>query len=340
MKNSGIFILILFVLQGCVKTDLPGPDLLDFPYELELPAGFPPPPIPEDNALTQNRVALGKILFHDVRLSGDNSISCADCHFQEFAFADPNPVSIGVDDAVGVRNSPSLANVAYVDSLFWDGGVPTLELQVLAPIHNPLEMNEHIRDILDKLHDDQHIQDLSLSAYGRKLDMYVVTRALAAFERTLISGNSRFDQYYYEGQDVFTEDELAGWELFQSANAQCSSCHSGFNFTNNSFENIGLYEEYTDAGRERITLDPADNGKFRVPGLRNVAVTAPYMHDGSVATLEDVVELINAGGVGHPNQSELIHPLNLSTLEKQQLVAFLKTLTDEEFITNQAFQVE
>lgn len=332
---------LTFILQSCEKASLPEITLFDIPYELEVPSGFPEMPMPADNELTVNRVELGKILFHDKRLSRDNSISCASCHLQELAFAEGLPTSIGIDGAIGPRNSPSLANIGYVDSLFWDGGVPTLELQVLAPIHNALEMDSHIQDVVEKLGTDSEIQRLSKVAYDRELDIYVITRALSAFERTLVSGNSRFDQYYFQGDaNAFTEDEIAGWELFNSETTKCASCHGGFNFTDNSFQNIGLYEEYADAGRERVTLNSNDNGKFRVPSLRNVGLTAPYMHDGSIATLPDVMEFLNGGGHAHANKSELIQPLNLNETEKGQLLDFLETLTDEEFIYNHEFQLD
>jgi cytochrome c peroxidase len=217
MRTLVAILSLVLTLQSCEKASLPEFTVYDFPYELEIPSGFPDIPIPADNELTVNRVKLGKILFHDKRLSRDNSISCASCHLQELAFAEGLTTSIGIDGAVGPRNSPSLANIGYVDSLFWDGGVPTLELQVLAPIHNALEMDSHIQDVLDKLGSDNEIQKLSRIAYDRELDMYVITRALSAFQRTLISGNSRFDQFHFQGEvSAFNESEIAGWELFNS----------------------------------------------------------------------------------------------------------------------------
>jgi cytochrome c peroxidase len=336
-----VILSLAALLQSCEKASLPTWDIYDLPYELDLPQGFPEMPIPAGNELTVKRVELGKILFHDKRLSRDNSISCASCHLQELAFAEGLITSIGVDGAIGPRNSPSLANVGYIDSIFWDGGVPTLELQILAPIHNALEMDSHIQDVLDKLGADIEILRLSKIAYDRELDMYVITRAISAFERTLISGNSRFDQYAYQGQEnALSPSEFAGWELFNSTETQCASCHSGFNFTNNTFQNIGLYEDYEDAGRERVSLNPADNGKFRVPSLRNVGLTAPYMHDGSLATLEEVIDFFNEGGHMHANKNALVHPLNLDETQKGYLIDFLETLTDEEFIYNSEFQLD
>ena len=336
MRNRLIIATIIILASGCIRRE---PSLVvneDRPYELDLPVGFPMPEIPEDNQLTYYRVELGKLLFHDTRMSRDESISCASCHLQSEAFADHQPIAVGIDDRIGLRNTPTLTNVAYNDRFFADGGVPSLELQVLAPIPNENEHDFTTLEIIERLKDDDQVQMMSSMAYGREFDSYVITRAIASYERTLISGNSRFDQFHFQGKNVLTQQELDGWQLFQEK--QCVSCHSGFNFTDNQYHNIGQYAEYADAGRERISMDPADNGKFKTPTLRNIELTSPYMHDGSKESLEEVVEFFNSGGVGHVNQDERIVPLDLEESEQQALIAFLKSLTDEEFVTNPEFQ--
>ena len=178
---------------------------------------------------------------------------------------------------------------------------------------------------------------LSEVAYGRDFDSFVITRALAAFQRTLISGNSKYDRVQL-GLDTFTAEEQAGLDLFTSEATQCASCHSGVFQTNFEYANVGLYEDYPDLGRQLVTTNPEDGGKFKTPSLRNVALTAPYMHDGSLATLEEVIAHFNAGGVGHPNQDARIQPLGLDAAQQGQLLAFLYTLTDSTFTTNPAYQ--
>jgi cytochrome c peroxidase len=177
---------------------------------------------------------------------------------------------------------------------------------------------------------------MAQKAYNRPLDAYVITRALANFERSLISGNSRADQYA-RGKQSLNEEEIVGRNLFYSARTNCSQCHNGFNFTNYAFENNGLYTYYKDPGRYRLTLNPSDSALFKVPTLRMVSQTAPYMHDGSIATLEHVIDHYNSGGRNHPHKSPLIRPLGLDNEEKKALVAFLRALSDNEFIHNQYF---
>lgn len=307
-------------------------------YDLRIPAGFPEPAIPEDNQLTNTRVELGRRLFYDPVLSLDSSVSCATCHFQHLAFADPAPLSEGVDGRTGLRNSPALFNLAYAESFFRDGGVPTLELQVLAPISDENEMDNNIVTVVERLQRIPAYVELCQEAYGRTPDPFCLTRALAAFERTLISGDSRYDRHSYHGESgALNAAEIRGLNLFQSDALKCAECHSGFNFTNEDFRNNGLKAVYPDTGRARITLDPADAGKFKVPSLRNVALTAPYMHDGSIATLGEVIDHYAAGGMGHRNQDPLVAGFVLSDAEKADLIAFLESLTDEVFIRNPVF---
>ncbi len=308
--------------------------------DVTVPPGFPEIVYPTDNRPTEERVELGRLLFHDVRLSRDQSISCATCHIQEHAFAEPKAVSEGVDGTAGFRNSPSLANIAWHPRLFMDGGVPTLELQVLAPFDNHAEFDASITEVSDELRHDETLNRLAQKAYGREFDPYVMTRALAAFERTLISGNSKWDRYLNGNARALSDEEKAGMDLFFSPRTQCSTCHSDVLMTDFSFRNIGLYSDYADEGRQRVTTFEEDNGKFKVPSLRNVALTAPYMHDGSVESLQSVVAHYNGGGEDHPAKDSLIEPLNLSLTEQAQLVAFLEALTDETFVTNLDFAMQ
>jgi len=307
--------------------------------EFALPTGFPTISYPEDNAFTTARWELGKKLFYDNILSVDTSINCSSCHKSALAFSDDVSFSNGVKKRPGTRNSPSLANVAYHPYLTREGGVPSLEMQVLVPIQEHNEFNFNIVDAGERLMQDSAYVAMSQEAYGRDPDYYVITRALANFERTLISGNSSYDKYTFQNQpNALTKDEKLGMNLFYSEKTNCSGCHSGFNFTNYSFENNGLYQEYPDEGRKRLTGKEEDEALFKVPSLRNIALTAPYMHDGSIASLDAIIEHYNTGGKSHYNKSDLIRPLHLTELEKGQLLAFLHSLTDHEFITNEKFK--
>lgn len=302
-------------------------------YTYAIPANFPKMDIPADNQPTKERIALGKMLFFDPILSKTNNISCGSCHFQKNAFADHKALSIGVNDRKGTRNSPTLANIGYHIAFFADGGVPSLELQVIAPIENPLEMDLPIDSAIARLNQNKDYVDFFQLAYGRNPDLFSLIRAIACFERTLLSGNSIYDQAE-QGKLQLTSSELRGKQLFFSDSLNCSQCHGGFNFTHFAFENNGLYQNYDDKGRQNVTVRPQDEGKFKVPSLRNIELTAPYMHDGSFENLEKVIEHYENGGQKHKNQSNLIQGFSLSKEEKQDLINFLKTLTDITFTNN------
>lgn len=314
-------------LAACQKAELP--------YALPLPEGFPMPEIPEDNQLSEERVALGKKLFFDPLLSRDSTISCGSCHFQENSFADPRQLSVGIDGRLGLRNSPSLANIAYRENFFFDGGVPSLELQVAAPIEDHNEFDFNLVDLVARLKAHPTYPAEFKEAYGTEPSAYSLSRAIASFERTILSGNSAYDQFKRGNNNALSDSEKRGMQLFFSDQTACGNCHSGFNFTNEEFINIGLYNDFSaDPGRRRVTALEEDIGKFKVPSLRNVAVTAPYMHDGSMATLEEVVDFFDSGGQAHPNKSPLVQPLGLSNQEKADLIAFLKSLTDYDFLND------
>lgn len=331
-------LLLTVVAVSCSKTSIPvGPE----PALMAIPKGFTQMNIPSDNAFSISRWQLGKRLFYDKTLSVNNTISCGSCHKASLAFSDSVALSNGVNEAAGTSNAPTLANVGYQTSYTRAGGVPTLEMQVLVPIQEHNEFNTSILDIVQKLSADATYQSMAQEAYSRSIDPYVITRALACFERSLISGNSRFDQYYYQGKsNALSAEELQGMQLFFSERTNCSGCHSDFNFTNYRFENNGLYQQYSDSGRMRFTHLESDRARFKVPTLRNIAFTAPYMHDGSISSLEAVIEHYNSGGATHPNKSALIRPLQLSPQEKASLVAFLKSLSDYTFIRNKKFKNE
>lgn len=305
----------------------------------EPPAGFPPIPFPPDNDFSEARWQLGKKIFHDPILSIDSSISCASCHKIQHALADDQALSPGVFGRPGKTNAPSLANVAYHPYFLREGGVPTLEMQVLVPIQEDNEFAHNIVAIADQMTRIPEYVTMSQAAYSRNPDAFVITRALSTYERTLLSGNSAFDQYYYQGKrSALNAAEKRGMSLFFSPRTQCTQCHSGFNFTDYSFQNTGLYLQYDNIGRMRHTGDSADLALFKVPSLRNAALTPPYMHDGSINTLEQVIEHYNSGGEAHAHKSGYVRPLGLSEQEKQDLLAFLKSLSDPSFITNPDFQ--
>ncbi len=331
--NRIVFLLSLLVsiLSAC-KKDSPVVEEVEegkLVITLTVPLGFPYPTIPSDNEPTQYRIDLGRRLFVDPILSRDSTISCSSCHKDNLHFTDGLPTSLGIDGLFGTRNAPSLLNVAYQPSLLWDGGVPNLEQQVLAPIEAHNEMDFDINKVVERLNRNASYVAEFEKAYNQGPSVFALTRAIANYERTLFSGKSKFDDYQYANNSAaFSASELNGYTLFFGEKGECFHCHGEYNFTDNSFKNNGLYLNYVDSGRARITTLSKDVGKFKVPSLRNIAYTAPYMHDGSLSTLEEVVEHYNSGGQPHVNRSGLIKPLNLTPQEKIDLVNFLKALSD------------
>jgi cytochrome c peroxidase len=317
----------LLLLLGCAGEGAPPP----LPA---VPADFPELPAPADNVLTPQRIALGRRLFYDKRLSRTGEIACASCHDQAHGFADPHRVSVGVEGRTGERNAPGLANLAWGTSFFWDGGAPTLEHQAIAPIKNPVEMDLTLAEANLRLAADPDVLAAFQQAYGEPPSEATLPRALASFVRSLVSGQSRFDRHRRGDTTALDDAEKRGLALFEGERAECFHCHVGWNLTNNAFRNDGIAAGDPDLGRARLTRQDVDAGKFRVPSLRNVAVTAPYMHDGSLTTLEEVIEQYDRGGRGHPNTDPTIRPLGLTAAEKADLLAFLRALTDEGFLTD------
>ena len=326
----GVFTLLSFM--ACKK----GPT--ETSYILEVPDHFPTPPIPADNPLTEEKVELGRKLFFDPILSADNTVSCASCHLQANAFSDPRPLSEGVGGVLGRRHAMALINLVYENRFFWDGANPSLEEQAIHPIIDEREMAADISEVERKLNEDLEYPDLFDEAFGEGPSVATIVDALASYERILISSDSPYDRYLAGDDNALSESAKRGLELFNSEQGECFHCHTGFNFTDGSFQNNGLYEEYADEGRKMVTGRDNDLAKFKTPTLRNVEFTAPYMHDGSMATLEEVVAHYASRGKPHPNRSIFMLNITLNEAEQADLVNFLKSLSDESFLTNPEFR--
>lgn len=362
-------------LSGCGGGGVSVNDTTQGADVLVLPAGFPAPRLPDANPLTEAKVTLGRFLFYDRRLSGNGTQACASCHHQDKAFTDGLARAVGSTGEVHPRNAQGLANVVYHPTLTWaNPSLLSLEGQMQVPLFgdNPVEMgiNDGNKDeVLGRIQGDARYIQLFAQAYPNEAAPVTwgnITRAIAGFQRTLMSGNSKFDRSQ-RGLETLSPAERRGQTLFFGEKAECFHCHAGFNFNDQvvhastlvldtPFHNTGLYNigntgnfPEGNQGLFEFTNQLSDRGLFRAPSLRNVEVTAPYMHDGSVATLEDVLDFYAAGGrhitsgpyAGdgrlHPNKSDLIARIDLNAQDKADIVAFLKTLTDHEFLTNPQF---
>jgi cytochrome c peroxidase len=314
---------------------------------VRVPVGLPSVPYPQRNLPTPEKIALGAKLFSDPRLSIDATISCASCHDPKQAFTNPNPPRrAGVADTRLRRDVTSLFNVAYASPLHHDGGEPSLEVQILAPLFNAAEMgNVTFRELTSRLAAIPEYRDAFQTVFGGPPTIETIGFAIANFERSLLAGNSPFDRWHLGGDDTAVDAEAkAGFTLF-SGKARCNACHAlregAVTFTDNGFHSTGTGfrgearsaaetpEASSDRGREEVTHKRDDRYKFRTPTLRNVELTAPYMHDGSLKTLEDVIADYNAGGSPDPEKDPRIKPLGLTDTEQKQLVAFLKSLTSK-----------
>lgn len=312
---------------------LAAPDTL----HLSLP-GFPPMDLPVGNPTTRQGVALGRRLFYDRALSGDGTQSCGDCHAPPFAFSDHGfRFSTGIDGLEGDRNASAIINPGWLPALFWDGRSATLEAQALEPVENPIEMHTTWDHAISRLGDDPRYGELFGRAFGSgEITRERAVQAIAQFERTFLSNGSRYDRFL-RNQGGLSESELRGYRLFFTEKGDCFYCHGNIMLTDNLFHNNGLDADIADTGLGRVTGNAADDGKFKTPTLRNIAVSAPYMHDGRFATLEEVVEHYNAGGVSSPTVHPLIRVgrgLGLSEAEVGDLVAYVKTFTDSTFLAN------
>ena len=335
MKSLIGLIVVIVIFLSC---NSPSVSISDSVFEYKVPSFFPEITYPADNAPTALRIQLGRRLFFDTRLSSDNKTSCASCHVASMAFTDGVETSMGPHGKKGKRNAPTLANLAWMPYFMAEGGVPNLEVQILGPIQDTMEMAFPLPKAAEILRSDIRLNNLSKTAYGRELDEYVITRAIACYERSFISGDTRFDRFYYlKKQNELNDSEKRGMQIFFGEKANCSKCHTPPFFTDYKFYNVGLYEHYEDNGKERVTYQVEDIGKFKTPTLRNIELTAPYMHDGSLNTLRDVIEFYNTGGKLHSNKNSMIVAQGWSDTEKKDLEAFLKSLTDWNFAQNPLF---
>ena len=308
------------------------------PYTIEIPYGFPNMIIPQNNPMTVEGINLGEKLFNDPILSADNSLACINCHNKSSSFSDPNQYSTGIDNIQGTRNASALVNIGWNSSVKWDGSAQSLEEQAFEPVTNPIEMHDTWQNVENKINANLEYKDLFLEAFNIDyIDSNHIVMAIAQFERTLISSDSKFDRYI-RGEEQLTPSELSGYAIFNSEKGDCFHCHGSQMFMDNRFHNNGLdIEPFTDLGLGYVSENSNDNGKFRTPSLRNIEYTSPYMHDGRFISLEEVVNHYNSGG----NYSSTVDPLmkkigiglQLTNEEKQDLVSFLKTLSDENFIT-------
>lgn len=285
----------------------------------------------------KTKAQLGEQLFFEKILSKDSSVSCGSCHKPEFGFADTATFSIGIHGKLTNRNTPSVLNMKNRPYFFWDGRAASLEQQALMPIANPDEMGLPIKEAVNRLNKNAKYKKLFFKIFGANPTAKNLAAAFAAYEKTLETGDSKFDMAF-DDKATLTEQEERGRQLFISDKTHCFDCHRREDFTTDEFKNIGLYDgdELNDKGRYNITKDSADMGKFKTPGLRNVAITAPYMHDGRFKTLEEVVEYYNNAGtfISNPINIDAVieKPLGLSKQEKEDLVAFLKTLTSKKLV--------
>lgn len=286
------------------------------------------------------RVQLGKHLFYDPILSRDSTVSCATCHQQKLAFTDGLSKSRGIRNRMVSRNSPTLTNVGNRSIFLLDGVNPSLEAQVGVPIQEHNEFDFHVLLVLDRLNRRPKYKALAEKGYGtNEITERVLKNSIASFERTLISDNSPYDRFLDGNYAALDNGQKKGMELFFEK-LYCAKCHSGPDLTNERLTNNGLYTAYADSGRMRLTEKEIDRAIFKVPTLRNIAVTAPYMHDGSISTLEEVIRHYESGGKNHPGKGSEIVPFELSDEERHNLIRFLETLTDEQFLNNPDFRVE
>jgi cytochrome c peroxidase len=282
-------------------------------------------PTPAANPLTVERVALGRKLFFDPLLSSNRRMACSSCHAPEHSFADAVAIPRGATGHNGRRNAPALLNRAWGVAFFWDGRAASLEEQVLQPIQDSLEMGLPLAQLLARLQADRDYRASFSLAFSNGVTAGNVARALASYVRTIRSGDSPLDRYQAGDTTALTDDARRGLALFRGK-ANCAACHLGPNLTDEGFHNTGVSLGGSDLGRVGVTARAADRGKFKTPTLRDVARTAPYMHDGSITTLDDVVNFYDGGGKTNPGLDPEVHPLGLSASEKHDLVAFLRSL--------------
>jgi cytochrome c peroxidase len=357
MKKYAFILIALPLLWIACKPEpvVVDPPIYDpTPYEMEL-GDFPPPNLPSDNTLTKAGVQLGRMLFYEQKLSRTGTQACADCHLQKDGFSDIRRFSIGVEDLPGTRQAMAAFNLAWhTNGFFWDGRAPLLRDQALLPIQDPLEMNETLANVVSKLQAEQMYRDQFIRAFGDdSVSSERMSLAMEQFMLTIVSHESKYDKFL-RGDLTFSPSEQRGFDLFFSEfdpfgterGGECFHCHAGINFTNNKFMNNGLDAEadFTDMGRFKVTQNPDDRALFKVPSLRNIALTPPYMHDGRFATLEEVLDHYNTGAKSSSTVDPIMQfnlqpgGLQLSAQDKADIIAFLHTLTDTEFVNKAEYQ--
>ena len=346
-RTIGIFVLlvIIFTAVGILTRKSAEPPAPAVPIgervSIPAPLGLPPVPMPDDNPPTAETIALGRRLYYDPALSVDDTVSCATCHSPEFGFSDGQAVSTGVGGQKGGRNAPTVFNAAYFTTQFWDGRSPSLEDQAEGPVQNTVEMGHTLEGVEKKLSEEAGYVEMFERAYGPgPITFEKVEKAIAAFERTIISGNSSFDRWDYGKEEDAVDDSVKrGFEVFRDPEkGNCAICHEVGEeyalFTDNTFHNLGVGVkggELTDMGRFDVTQAEEDRGAFKTPSLRNVALTAPYMHDGSLRTLKEVIDFYLGGGNSNLHLDKEIHALGdrLTGQDREDLLAFLESLTGE-----------
>lgn len=338
MKWIVVIGIMLLALGACRNVNTQPEDELPL-----IPSYMPPVPYPADNPITREKAELGRRLFYEGRLSPDGNVSCSSCHQPDKAFSDaPRQISVGFDGLQGQRNSPMIVNAGYRKAMFWDGRAGTLEEQAMAAFLNPIEMAADTVSVGSLLRSAEYAT-LWRRAFGdTAVTMKRAMQAIATFERILVSADSRYDRFVRGDSTVLSPLEKKGMQLFFSDKTSCSGCHSGPDLTDDQFHNIGLFFHYFDRGRYVVTGNPLDEGKFKTPSLRNIALTPPYtatgdFEKGLLTTLEQVVDRYNDGGTNFHSKDIRVRKLNLTDEEKSALVAFLKTLTDSSVLKNPNF---
>ncbi len=328
-RSNGSKVLVALLLTGSLLAAAHSPDA-EAPVRPKIPLGLDLyRPIPEDNPLTPEKVALGRRLFFDPILSRDYTLSCASCHDPRRAFVDGLPIAVGIEDRHGTRNAPVLVNRVYGKAQFWDGRAASLEEQALQPIENPKEFDMTLEEVVARLQSHSNYPAVFQAAFGREANAEDLARAVASYVRTILSGDAPIDRYLNGEREALSEQAHTGLRLFRGK-ANCTACHLGPTFSDEQFHNTGVAwreGELLDPGRAEVTGKEEDRGAFKTPTLREVTRTAPYMHDGSLATLDDVIEFYNRSGNPNPHLDPELRPLRLTPEEKQALLAFLRALS-------------
>ena len=311
------------------------------PVQIAAPLGLPPVPVPADNPPTAETIALGRRIYYDPILSVDNTVSCASCHHPDFGFTDGKQFSEGVNGQLGGRNAPTVFNTAYFTTQFWDGREPSLEKQAEGPVQNPVEMAHTLEAVEKAMMADPSYVAAFEEAFGTgEITYEMVEKAIASFERTVVSGNSPFDRWHFGGDEKAVSTAVKrGFEVFRDPKkSNCAACHTVDEdyalFTDNKFHNLGVGANIEglleDLGRYEVTQNDADRGAFKTPSLRNIAQTGPYMHDGTLKTLKDVIDFYVGGGNSNPHLDPEMKPLDFLTgQERADLLTFLESLTGE-----------